>query len=200
MKILAAGDLHGDTIAAKRLAGMAMSENVDLVILSGDITSNNQNHENLIGHFKKINKKVLIIPGNHDSFATADFLAELYDVKNIHGYGVRYDDVGIFGCGGANIGLAQLSEKNIFKYLEKAHQGIQYLNKKIMVTHVHPAETIMEKMSNIVIGSTGVTQAIKEFNPNLLICSHVHEAQGIEEMIGNTTIINVGKKGKIINI
>ena len=34
--------------------------------------------------FKDKNKKVLIIPGNHESFATTDFLASVYGVKNIH--------------------------------------------------------------------------------------------------------------------
>jgi len=33
------------------------------------------------------------VPGNHDSFATADFLADFYDIKNIHGYSVKYKDV-----------------------------------------------------------------------------------------------------------
>ncbi len=85
MKILAAGDIHGDTILAKKLATRAKKEKVDLVILCGDLTHFEQSTENIIGPFVKNNKKVLIIPGNHESFATADFLAELYGVKNIHG-------------------------------------------------------------------------------------------------------------------
>jgi Icc-related predicted phosphoesterase len=69
-----------------------------------------------------------------------------------------------------------------------------------MVTHVHPSETKMEKFSNIVPGSTGVKRAVEKFHPDILLCSHVHEAEGIEEKIGKTKVINVGKKGKIIEI
>lgn len=69
-----------------------------------------------------------------------------------------------------------------------------------MVTHVHPADTTMEKLSKFVPGSTGVRDAIKHFKPKIVLCSHIHEAQGLEEHIGETRIINVGPKGKIIDI
>ena len=74
------------------------------------------------------------------------------------------------------------------------------MNKKIMVTHVHPSSTKMEKFTSFFPGSKGVERAIKKFQPDLLLCSHVHEAEGIEEKIGNTKIINVGRQGKIITI
>ena len=68
------------------------------------------------------------------------------------------------------------------------------------MTHVHPSDTKMEKFSDFVKGSEGVKKAIEKFKPDILFCSHVHEAQGIEEKIGETRVINVGKEGKIIDI
>lgn len=200
MRILATGDIHGDVSLVKKLAKQAKDEKVDLVLITGDITYFDQGVDGLIGPFKKAGKKVLFIPGNHDSFATADFLAELYGIKNVHGYSVKYEDVGIFGCGFANIGPNQISEKEIFDNLKKGHDNIKYLRKKIMMTHVHPSETKMEKFSNFVKGSEGVKKAVETFKPDILFCSHVHEAQGIEEKIGETRVINVGREGKIIDI
>jgi len=200
LKILAAGDIHGDTRLANSLAEKAVKEKVDVVILCGDLTFAESSTKGIIGPFVKKNKKVLIIPGNHESFATADFLAELYGVKNIHGYSVKYEDVGIFGCGGANIGINQIKEDEIYKYLKQGFENIKGLNKKIMVTHVHPEGLKMGKFTSLFPGSTGITKAVKSFKPNILLCSHVHEAEGIEEKIGNTRIINVGRKGKIIEI
>ncbi|MBT4823862.1 hypothetical protein HN695_00665 [Candidatus Woesearchaeota archaeon] len=200
MKILATGDIHGDVSFAKKLAKTAKDENVDLVLITGDITYFDQGVDGLIGPFKKAGKKVLFIPGNHDSFATADFLAEVYGIKNVHGYSVKYEDVGIFGCGFANIGPNQIDENEIFDNLKKGHENIRYLKKKIMMTHVHPSDTKMEKFSDFVKGSEGVKKAIEKFKPDILFCSHVHEAQGIEEKIGETRVINVGKEGKIIDI
>jgi len=200
LKILAAGDIHGDTGLAEKLAERAEKEHVDLVILCGDLTMMEQSTDNIIGPFKKRNEKVLLIPGNHETVATADFLAELYGVKNVHGYSVKYKDVGLFGCGGANIGLFQLDEKEIYDLLKKGFDKIKYLEKKIMVTHVHPDKSKIEKFTKIFPGSSGVRKAIEKFHPDILLCSHVHEAEGIEEKIGKTKVISVGKKGKIIEI
>jgi len=200
LRILAAGDIHGDIGLAKKLAERAKEENVDLVVLCGDITQQDGSTENLIGPFKKLHEKVLLIPGNHESVATTNFLAELYGIKNLHGYSVKYKDVGIFGAGGANIGLLQLKETEIYDLLKKGFEGINDLKKKIMVTHVHPSGSKMEKFTHFFPGSTGVRKAVEKFQPDILLCSHVHEAEGIEEKIGNTKVINVGRKGKIIEI
>jgi len=199
MKILASGDIHNDSRLAERLAEKAEKEKVDLVILCGDIMQFDKG-ENIIGPFKKKKQRILFVPGNHESFATADFLAEVYGIKNIHGYSVIYNDIGIFGCGGANIGLNQLTEKEIYDYLKKGFDKIKDLKKKIMVTHVHPSGTKMEKLTSFFPGSSGVKKAIEKFQPDLMLCSHVHEAEGIEEKIGKTKIINVGKKGIIFEV
>jgi uncharacterized protein len=200
MKIFAAGDIHGDIDLAKRLAKKAKDENVDLVVLCGDITHFDNSSENLIKYFVEKKLKVLFVPGNHDSFATADFLSEAYKIKNLHGYSVKYGNVGIFGAGKANIGIEQISEDEIFNLLEKSHKKINYTQKKIMVTHVHPANSNMEKFTSIFKGSNSVKKAIDKFKPDIHLCSHVHEAEGIEEKIGKTRVINVGRNGKIINI
>ena len=200
LRILAAGDIHGDTNQAKKLAEQAEKENIDLVVLCGDLTYEETSTEGIIGPFVKKHKKVILIPGNHETVATADFLAELYGATNLHGYSVKYKGVGLFGCGGANIGMFQLSEDEIFELIKKGYERIKDAKTKILVTHVHPSGSLMEKFSNIFPGSEGVRKAIETFKPDILLCSHVHEAQGIEEKIGNTKVINVGKKGKIIEI
>lgn len=206
MKILAAGDLHGDSSLVKKLVKKAEEEKVELVILCGDITDD-EKVEGVIGPFVKANKKVLLIPGNHESIATADFLADLYGAKNIHGYSVKYKDIGFFGCSAANVGLNQLTEKEIFELLKRGFDNIKYLNKKVMVTHTPPSGTKMENLSkkflgneNLTVASEGVRKAIEKLKPDLLLCSHLHEAEGIEEKIKNTIVINVGKEGKIIDL
>lgn len=201
MKILAAGDLHGDTRLAKKLAGKAKKERVDLVILAGDLTYAETSTQGLIEPFAKAKQKVLIVPGNHESAATIDFLMQLYpNLKSLHGYSIKKGNVGVFGCGGANIGLFMLGEKDIYDLLKKGFDGVKGTRKKIMVTHVHPAETLISQFTHFFPGSEGVKRAIKKFKPDIALCSHVHEAEGIEEKIGKTRVINVGRKGKIINI
>ena len=200
MKILAAGCLHSNSDLIERLAVQAEEENVDLVVLAGDLTFGEESTDNIIGPFVNRNRKVALIPGNHETTATADFLAERYGVANLHGYGLNHGEVGLFGCGGANVGLFQLTEDEIFSHLKKSHKYVEEAKKRIMVTHVHPAESMMEQFSNLVKGSTGVTRAIDAFKPDILLCSHVHEASGLEETIGSTRVVNVSKTGKIIEV
>ena len=200
VKILAAGDIHGDISSANSLAERAEKENVDLVVLCGDLTYGEQSTEGIIGPFVKKGKKVVLIPGNHETIATADFLAQQYDAVNLHGYSIKLGDVGLFGAGGANIGLFQLEEQEIYDLLKNSHEKIKDVKTRIMVTHVHPTGSKMEKFTKFFPGSTGVENAINAFKPDILLCSHVHEAEGIEETIGNTKVINVGKSGKIINL
>lgn len=200
MKILAAGDLHGDIRQVRKLANKAQKEKVDLVILCGDLTKSESETKGIIGPFLKKNKKVVLVPGNHETVATADFLAELYGVTNLHGYSLNLGDVGLFGCGLANVGANKLEEKDIFDILKKGHKKVRDHKKKIMVTHVHPSGTLMEKLSSFVPGSSGVSNAVKKLKPDILLCSHIHEAEGIEEKVGKTKIINTGREGRIIEI
>lgn len=200
MKILAAGDIHGDIDAAKRLATKAEKENVDLVLISGDLTMGESSTEGLLGPFAKKNIKVALIPGNHESIATTSALAEIYKAVNLHGYSIYTKDIGIFGVGSANIGIFQLSETELFDLLKKGFDKIKDKKKKIMVTHVHPEGTLMSKLTQFFPGSTAVRAFIEKFQPDIAICSHVHEADGIEENIKNTKVINVGKRGRIIEV
>ena len=68
-KLLAAGDFHGDKLAAKKLADLAEKENVDLVVLNGDLVEE-EDTSGIIGPFVAKNKKVIILPGNHETIAT----------------------------------------------------------------------------------------------------------------------------------
>ena len=197
-KILALGDIHGDTGLVKKLAEKAKKENVDLIILAGDITFVEQSTKNLIGPFVKAKKQVLLIPGNHESFATADFLAEMYSgTKNIHGYSFKKNNLGIFGAGGGDV-INVTPDKEIFDLLKKGHENIKDLKKKIMVTHMHHKGSKAEFSG--FPGSRAVKKAIKEFKPDILISAHIHEAGGLQEKIGKTEIINVSRKAKIFEI
>ena len=198
-KILAIGDIHGDTGLVKKLAEKAKKENVDLIILAGDLTFAEQSTKNLIGPFVKAKKQVLLIPGNHESTATIEFLAEMYpNTKNIHGYSFKKNNLGIFGAGTADIGINQIKDSEIFELLKKGNKAVKNLKKKIMVTHMHPRGSKAEFSG--FKGSKAIKKAIKEFHPDILINAHIHEASGIEEQIGKTKVINVSRKEKIFEI
>jgi Icc-related predicted phosphoesterase len=194
-KILAAGDIHGDTKLALRLAERAEKEKVDLVILTGDISGLIETR-NLIKPFTDRKEKVVFVPGNWDSPDTADVLSKLYHIKNLENYHVAYGNIGVFGLGSA--GMLSLNEKEAFEKLKKNFDKVKNLEKKIMVTHLH-AQGTKSELSGFP-GSSAIRKAIDKFQPDLFISGHIHELEGIEEKIGKTRVLNVGKKGKIIEI
>ena len=199
MKILALSDIHGDKGFMREMAEKGAREKVDLVILAGDIVEKDGPSEGMIGPFKEKGLEVAVLPGNHEGMAEINFITERYNAKNLHGYSLKVGDVGIFGCGYGDIGMHQLNEKEFFETLKKAHESIKNAKKKIMVTHVEPSETMIS-LQMPGWGSTGVRKAIEQFKPDIHICGHIHETHGIEEIIGKTRVINVGKTGKIIEL
>ena len=195
-KILAASDFHGDSAVTRRLAKKAEKEGVDLVVLAGDLTGVVES-DDIIKPFVDRGKKVVFVPGNWESSETAAFLSKLYGVKNVGVHYVKYGDGGGFGIGSPNWTF-DIDDKKTFKKLKKDFEMIKDLEKKIMVSHINAAGTKSEFSG--VAGSEEVRKAIDEFQPDLFISGHIHEAEGLQEKIGKTKVVSVGKKGKIIEL
>jgi len=193
LKILAAGDLHGDVGIAKKLSEKAKRSKVDLVVLAGDIHGYMGEGEGILKPFKQAKQKVIFVPGNLDSSLEHESLRK--DAKSIHNYYVNYGGVGIAGIGSPDwkmeLGKGDLEEmkKNFEKMKSK---------KKILVSHLHAEDTPAEFSG--IPGDRILKKAVKEFKPDLLISAHIHEAEGIEGKLGKTKVIQVGKKGKILEI
>ncbi|MBR9683649.1 hypothetical protein GOV03_03865 [Candidatus Woesearchaeota archaeon] len=198
MKILALSDIHGDKDFVRKMAEKGAKEKVDLVLIAGDFVGFDGSVDGLIGPFKEKGLEVGIVPGNHEGLAEVGFLVEKYGIKNLHGYILKKGDVGIFGCGYGDVGLHQLTEEDFFKTLKEGHERLSGIKKKIMITHVQPQNSIIGL--GIWPGSSGVRKAVEELQPDFHLCGHVHETGGIEEVMGKTKIINVGKTGRIIEI
>ncbi len=192
-RILAAADIHDSKSAVKKLAKKALEEKVDLVILAGDIHSYHEGDENILEPLLKTKKKILFVPGNCESHVEHEHLKK--SMKSIHGYYVTYDDVGIAGIGSPDWTLQHddMDFLMIKKQMEKMKP-----EKKILVSHLHAAGTKAEFSG--IPGDEVLRYAVDKFHPDLLISGHIHEAEGIEDVIGGTRVVQVGRKGKILEI
>jgi len=198
-RIMAVGDIHGDSGLVRRLAKKAQDENVDIVILAGDLTFADQPAKDIIKPFLKVHKKVLIIPGNHEPNETTDMMAQFYtDTINLHNSAYRKGNVGIFGAGTVEDSDEPLKSSEIFKSLAQGFEQIKDLEKKIMVTHMHPHGSQSEFSG--FKGSKAIKEAVRKFKPDLLITSHIHEAGGLQEHFDNTLVVNVSRSPAIFDI
>lgn len=197
---MAISDIHGDTNLVKKLAKKAKDEKVDIIIIPGDLTWLEELPKGIIEPLTKLNKKILIIPGNHETQKTIELLKNKYsNIQNIQGKGIKEKNIGIFGAGYShNTGPFWEDEEEIFKALKKGHEQIKDSPKKIMVAHSHHKGSKSEFTG--FEGSKAIKKAIEKFKPNLVLSGHIHEAGGIEEKIGKTKIINVARKPIIFDI
>ncbi len=196
IKILAAGDIHGDSKSCQRLARKAEKENVDLVILTGDLIGLFETKE-IIKPFLSKNKKVIFVPGNWESREDAEEISKKYNIKNIEDHYLIYKNTGIFGIGLADWKIGNQKE-GVFEKLKRENEKLKNLEKRILVSHHHAAGTKSE-LSGFK-GDLELRKAIDKLQPDLFISGHIHELEGVEEKIGKTRVINVGRKGKIIEL
>jgi uncharacterized protein len=199
-KIMAVADLHGDSGLAKKLAKKAKKEEVDIVILAGDLTWLDAEVKDIVKPFQDAGKEILLIPGNHETSQTIDEMASAYKkTKNIHGYASQRNNLGIFGAGyDPSTGPFWINESELFKKLKKGHEKVKNLDKKIMVAHTLPKGSKAEVFG--FSGSEALKKALKEFKPDVLISGHIHQAGGLQEKIGKTQVFHVGRKAKIFEI
>ena len=175
------------------LAEKGRREKVDLVVLAGDVYGYGKGKGGILKPFAEMKQKVLFVPGN------CDFDEEVVEMskvgKNLVGYYVTYNGVGIAGIGSKNWKLAHDAED-----LAKVSEVFAKMksDKKILVSHLHAEGTLAEFSG--VPGESVLRKVVKEFNPDFLISAHIHEAEGVRDRVGKTEVVQVGKEGEILEI
>lgn len=201
MKILAASDIHGDTNLVERLVSKAKRARVDAVVLCGDLTMFGMEVEGLIKPFKAAGLKVLAVPGNHEDTALLDFFSQFYspNLVNLENYVHSHENIGFFGDSASRLGVSAKDDELIEERLLEKGKMVEGLAKRVMVVHEPPYNTVLDNIG-FSAGSLGVRRAIERLQPDLCLCGHMHETFGKEDFIKNTRVINVGRKGVVLEL
>lgn len=206
MKIIAFGDIHMATAETERIPGI---READLIILNGDLTNYGGATEvrSVLDDIMRINPNVLAQFGNLDGGDVNEYLERLG--INLHGQArLVGGEVCLIGVGGSNFTPfntpSEFPEKEISNLADRAfRQGLEYIslaqplhnNRKIpqiLISHVPPFNTQVDKLHNGKhVGSKAIRSVIEQYQPDLCITGHIHEAKG-KDMIGQTPIYNHG--------
>ncbi|MBI2542002.1 metallophosphoesterase [Candidatus Woesearchaeota archaeon] len=201
MKILAFTDIHGSVSALKRLEQKVKSQNPGLLVCAGDISMFERGILKISRRLNKLNKKIVIVHGNHEDSTTFRKLSKLF--KNfvfIHKTHFVEDNVLFLGYGGGGFALV---DREFEKTADAKFKEIIKQNKDktiVLVTHAPPYKTKLDKIGKNYCGNKSIRQFIERNKVDLLICGHLHENFGKEDKIGKTKIINPGPFGKIIEV
>ncbi|MBU0471342.1 MAG: metallophosphoesterase [Nanoarchaeota archaeon] len=195
MKILAFTDHHGSPEDFKEVARKAKS--ADIIICGGDFTIFEHEIEYIMEQINNLPKKVLIIHGNHEDEETVRFLANHFkNVEFIHKGYYEIKDYLFIGYGGGGFSTTDPE----FEELSKQFKQIMKGKKTILITHGPPYGTKTDKIGMGYVGNKSFTKFIKEAQPEIVICGHIHETFGKRDNIGKSKVINPGPEGEIIEL
>ena len=198
MKLLAFVDLHGSLKALEKIKNQ--SKKADLIVCAGDISIFENNLDYLLFQLNKLNKPVLIIPGNHEDNIDLNKLTnQLNNITNIHKKAFTKDNCLFLGYGGSGFSMV---DKEFIKASKKLEKDIKkHQNKKIiLITHAPPYKTKLDRIGSEACGNKSIKNFITKIKPDLVISGHLHENVGKEDKINKTRLVNPGPFGKIIII
>jgi Icc-related predicted phosphoesterase len=189
-------------------------DKISFMVISGDITLGTKVLERNAKTFKKIRDAVpnkipiYYIPGNREYENIADTFEGIPpNLIPLHKKIIKIQinetkNLFLVGLGGALPGLNDnyVNTEDQFKqYSDMLFSKLQSEfkpdhDKDIVVFVVHNppfSEKLDKTMRNEHIGSHAIRNAVEKYKPQLLVCGHVHESQGMEK-IADTLCINPG--------
>jgi len=201
MKLLAFTDTHGSLSALKRIEQKVKTQKPDLLVCAGDISIFEHGIIGITRKLNKLNKKIIIIHGNHEDASTFRKLSKLF--KNITFIHKNYhieNGILFLGYGGGGFTLYDKefdnTAKTKFRKIIKNNKD----KKIILVTHAPPYKTRLDKLIQGHCGNKSIRYFVDKNRIDLLICGHLHENFGKEDKIKKTKYINPGPFGKIVEI
>ncbi len=196
LRILATTDFHGDVMAFRRTALKARQNDVNVVIVCGDVTHFGSLHRSreLLSILTSAPCPVLFVPGNCDPPELAEENIEA--VESLHGKCRQIGNVSFFGAGGSSPTPLdtpfELSETKIADILKQGFNSCQNKYRTVLVSHSPPKNTSLDlTLTGEHVGSFSVREFIEETSPQLVLCGHIHEAVGVDN-IKDTAVVNPG--------
>jgi hypothetical protein len=199
LRILGLADLHDRIDMLDRVRGI----DADLIVFCGDLhnaASKNAARPAALA-LAGLGPPVLIVPGNMDHRDVVPDLWEETGLRMMHRSSFWLNDIGILGMGGM---VARESHRmgdparyyhndiEVYETLAAAYQNIIDARIKIIIVHQPPhgvQDTLYNGESS---GSVSLRRFVEEYQPDLLLCGHIHEARGVG-FIGTTRVVNVGE-------
>jgi len=197
MKFLAFTDLHEDMKTLAKLVARAQKDDIDVVLTAGDYTTFENHNDKILKEFEKIGKPVVMIPGNHESPSTIAAAEKKYkNIINIHKTTWEFEGITFMGFGTGGFAKTDAEFRQVAKKWKKDITS----KKTVLVTHGPPHNTKLDSLNGEFVGNQDYTSFVKDFQPALYICGHLHENAGKTDKIGKTICINPGWEGKVLEI
>jgi hypothetical protein len=190
-------DVHGGFDAVPR--ALAALGEVDVLLVGGDITTfgSPDDAERAIQLWRPLAPTLLAVAGNMDSPEIDERLVELG--VSLDGRGVVLEDIGFAGVSAAPLSPLhtphEITDEELARRGEQALTAIRGARLRIFCPHAPPHGTVCDRLrSGEHVGSRALRTLIEEEQPDVLLCGHIHESRGLDQ-IGATQVANPGPVG-----
>lgn len=173
---------------------------MDLVLIAGDLTTwgTRSDAEMALGALEQERIPLLVVAGNMDPPPIeAVFLDRGI---SLNARGCLVGPVGFFGVSASPFSSLhtpnEVSEDEIMRRAEIGWEMVKAAKTHVFVSHTPPAATRLDRIpSGEHVGSIAVRQFVETWQPDVVVCGHIHEARGIERL-GKSTVVNCGPGGR----
>lgn len=193
MQLLALTDIHG-----RQALSTTLREKIrisDLITISGDLTDfgGEEEAKEVLTNLKQENEHIIAVPGNCDTYGVNEILSA--SQMNIHGEIVMHMNIAFMGIGGCSktpFGTPQEYSESDIKDLLHGFSKQDDARFHVLVSHAPPSGTRVDRtFMGLHVGSKALRDFIESFQPDLVLCGHIHEACGVDK-IGRSIVINPG--------
>ncbi len=197
MKLLVFSDIHSDAKALERL----MAIEADYYFCAGDLVNFSRGLDAMGEILKQRADRTYVIPGNHESDRQIADLCARYGLHDFHGGRMEVGGYHVIGLGYSNPTPFDTPGEYSEEELETRLHEFDGLKPMIAICHVPPRGTMLDRITNLRhAGSTAMRAFLQREQPRYFFCGHIHEAAGAQEKLGNTSALNVGKKGYLLDL
>jgi Icc-related predicted phosphoesterase len=200
LRLLCIGDLHNQI---ERLS--SLEADADMIIVCGDLHDRGSEAEvrQVVEALAGLGQRVLIVPGNMDPVFSMRLWEEAGFIS-MHRRAVCLDGLGFIGMGGMVLRRERRPEdeqrfyhqdEEMYQVLAQCIGAIEGAYRKVVVTHQPPFGILDTLYSGQPSGCHSLRRFLEDYQPDLLLCGHIHEARG-EARLGSTKIVNVGELRK----
>jgi Icc-related predicted phosphoesterase len=198
-RLLLFSDVHSDRAACRRLVDR--SSEVDVVVGAGDFATMRRNLQATIDVLSAIDVPTVLVPGNAESVEELRSACANWEAATVlHGEGAEIDGLSFYGIGGG-IPVTPFGDWS-YDFTEEAAEDLlaDCPSGGVLVSHSPPKNAVDRDSNGTHLGSTAVRAAVEEKSPALTVCGHIHGSWGEEAAIGETTVVNAGPQGRVVEL
>ena len=187
MRVYAVADIHGKYERFERIRNNLSDLKANILVIAGDISNFTQPGK-ILNRLNALPVPVLVIRGNSDLKRVDHLFAAFPNCIPIHAVCTMIRSIPFVGIGGtlpipfrSRICLNENLNLQKIEPLVNTHT--------VLVTHTPPYGYQDLVMGRFHAGSKGLLKLIKKCRPQVMICGHIHEDDGVST-VGKTRVVN----------